>query len=281
MQEIDSSYPITLIFVKKAFLLSIVLISCFSSIYANMRCQLSTGMDIYSTSLGYNVNLSVHYPLRLLNRNNDDFNPGLMLSGSYANLRGLNILNYGAGMDLGYIVPLSSSIQVIPSAGLGWLWGNITVDNLPVAEFNNIYMYPHFMTAIDLTPAINCGIDIGYMIRYINHNSSLPDTINGIVLNITFTIGIPDNKSDSSSHKSLPSSQALTNLLQSGTNGMENEIVSEVEVIKNSKSLVSSGNKEKAIELLEAFLMKNPDNKRIKELLILLKSTNVDIINYR
>jgi hypothetical protein len=178
---------------KKILMIFIIIISLCSYGFAEINYQLSAGLQKYSESIGIDANFSLYFPFRLVNRDNADINPGIMLLGSYANVNELNVFSFGLGVDSGYIISING-FRIIPSAGMGYLW-SIAAGADDIAGSGAMYVYPHVMLAIDFTPSMAAGLDAGYRIALLaNEDSS--GSGNSIVLNLTISLRSIDNKGE-------------------------------------------------------------------------------------
>lgn len=245
--------------------------------FAGINIMVSPGLDSYKSEIGFNTALSVHYPLRLFNQPLTNINPGIKLFSSYLNSDRLIILNYGGGLDLGYIFNIEGFL-LTPSICAGFQFGDITLESTVIGRFNSLVLYPSISLGLTVFDNLILNCIIGYKINFINKISDgIPDTINNITINFSVGYNIADIL--------FPQPQVyLTNV---STNSFTNNQItrstniaelSEKTILNQTKDLVNTGNKKEAIELLESYLEIYPQNTRIIEMLTLLKSKNIDLI---
>lgn len=254
------------------YLITFIFMSMFCvRAFAGISIQVSPGLDIYNEGIGYNANITTHFPFKLFNKKNPDINPGIMLFGSYVNSDGVNIINYGGGFDLGYIFSFGN-VKITPAFCAGYQMGSIVYHGNVIADFNNIVLYPHLAVGLTLLDDLHLNFDAGYKMNYLNKRvSSVPDTINNISINLTIGFGGRD-------YPKPTVFVAATNTTPVTPKVVKAPVVSVEKILVQSKELISSGNKEEAIKLLESTQAKNPDNQDVKEMLVLLKSSNIELV---
>jgi hypothetical protein len=270
------------------YLIALLCLSPFLS--ADMDYRIRGGLETFEDEAGIDSSISIHLLSKLLNQDSDDFSAGIVLSGMYSGSDTFSITGFGPGVDVGYIIALGV-FRLTPSAEIGYLWGSSQSDTQPQISLASAYAYPHLLLELDPLPFFSIGLDGGYRFTFANIPPAF-EPLAGFIINLSLTYKNRNAKSAASDSKKNDSAadDAKTKNSNSDTVNIQKSsdsegddaataamIETEDKAVINAKALVSSGDKGKAIKILEAFLKKNPDNARVKEILNLLKSPNIDI----